>query len=117
MGGLRAIIQAFESGDAVRGAAIVGEDGLVIHDALTPDTDGDAVAALAITTMRHAEQFGNAGNCGPLRTAVLDFDTGPAILSALTPSSTLVVLARPDRDLGPLLFELRTRRDTLTGLL
>jgi hypothetical protein len=28
-----------------------------------------------------------------------------------------VVLARPDRDLGPLLFELRTRRDSLTGLL
>jgi predicted regulator of Ras-like GTPase activity (Roadblock/LC7/MglB family) len=117
MGGLREIIEAFESGDAVRGAAIVGEDGLVIHDALFPGTDSDAVAALAVTTMRHAEQFGGAGSCGPLRTAVLDFDLGPAILSALTPTSTLVVLAHPDRDLGPLLFELRTRRNTLTGLL
>lgn len=117
MGGLREIIEGFDSGESVRGAAIIGEDGLVIHDALGPDADNEAVAALAVTTMRHAEQFGTAGRCGPLSTAVLDFGLGPAILSALTPSATLVVLARPDRDLGPLLYELRTRRASLTGLL
>ncbi len=117
MGGLREIMEAFAAGDVVRGAAIVGEDGLVIHDALTPGADADAVAALAVTTMRHAEQFGGAGGCGPLHTAVFDFGAGPAILSPLTPSTTLVVLAHPDRDIGPLLYELRTRRDTLTGLL
>ncbi len=117
MGGLRDIIQGFAAGDSVRGAAIIGEDGLVIHDALTPDADGEAVAALAVTTMRHAEQFGGAGRCGELRTAVFDFVEGPAILATLTPTATLVVLARPDRDLGPLLFELHHRRDALTGLL
>ena len=117
MGGLRAIMQGLEARDAVRGAAIVGEDGLVIHDALMPEADGEAVAALAVTTMRHAEQFGGAGRCGALRAAVLDFGEGPAILSALGPGATLVVLARPDRDLGPLLFELRTNHDSLAGLL
>jgi predicted regulator of Ras-like GTPase activity (Roadblock/LC7/MglB family) len=117
MGGLRAIMQGLETRDAVRGAAIVGEDGLVIHDALTPDADSEAVAALAITTLRHAEQFGGAGRCGPLRTAVVDFGEGPAILTALGPGATLIVLAHPDRDLGALLYELRTRRDALTGLL
>jgi len=117
MGGLRDILQGFDTGSSVRGAAIVGEDGLVIHDALTPEADSEAVAALAVTTMRHAEQFGGAGRCGPLRTAVLDFGGGPAILTALTPSATLVVLAHPGRDLGPLLFELRTRCASLAGLL
>lgn len=117
MGGLREIMQGFDSGESVRGAAIIGEDGLVIHDALGPDADNEAVAALAVTTMRHAEQFGTAGRCGALSTAVLDFGLGPAILSVLTPNATLVVLARPDRDLGPLLYELRTRRATLTSLL
>lgn len=117
MGGLREIMQGLASRDVIRGAAIVGDDGLVIHDALTADADGEAVAALAVTTMRHAEQFGGAGRCGTLRTAVLDFGNGPAILTALGEGATLVVLARPDRDLGPLLFELRTRRDSLTGLL
>lgn len=117
MGGLREIIQGFDAGDSVRGAAIISDDGLVIHNALGAEADGDAVAALAVTTMRHAEQFGGAGRCGPLRTAVLDFGEGPAILTALGASATLVVLARPGRDLGPLLFEIRTRRTSLTGLL
>ncbi|HEV8149785.1 MAG TPA: roadblock/LC7 domain-containing protein [Gemmatimonadales bacterium] len=117
MGGLREIIQGLEAGDSVRGAAIIGEDGLVIHDALTPDADSDAVAALAVTTLRHAEQLGGACCAGPLQTAVFEFGGGPAILSALSPTATLVVLARPNRDLGSLLHELRIRRDTLTGLL
>ncbi|HTL06360.1 MAG TPA: roadblock/LC7 domain-containing protein [Gemmatimonadales bacterium] len=117
MGGLREIIQGLDAGESVRGAAIVGEDGLVIHDALGPGSDSDAVAALAVTTLRHAEQFGGACRSGPLQTAVLDFGNGPAILSALTPTATLVVLTHPDRDLGPLLYELRLRRDALTGLL
>ena len=117
MGGLREIMQGLDSRDSVRGAAIVGDDGLVIHDALTSEADTEAVAALAVTTMRHADQFGGAGRCGPLRTAVLDFGNGPAILSVLGPGAILIVLARPDRDLGPLLYEIRTRRDSLTGLL
>lgn len=117
MGGLREIMQGLDSRDSVRGAAIVGDDGLVIHDALTSEADTEAVAALAVTTMRHADQFGGAGRCGTLRTAVLDFGNGPAILSVLGPGAILIVLARPDRDLGPLLYEIRTRRDSLTGLL
>lgn len=117
MGGLREIMQGLNSRESVRGAAIVGDDGLVIHDALTTEADAEAVAALAVTTMRHADQFGGAGRCGALRTAVLDFGNGPAILSVLGPGALLVVLARPDRDLGPLLYEIRTRRDSLTGLL
>ena len=117
MAGLREIMQGLEMGSAVRGAAIVGGDGLVIHDALGDGSDAEAVAALAVTTMRHAEQFGGAGRCGDLRAAVLDFGEGPAILSVLAPNATLVVLARPDQDLGPLLYALRTRRDILAGLL
>ena len=116
MAGLRETIQSFAMHDAVRGAAIVGEDGLVIHDALAPGTDGEALAALAVTTLRHADQFGQAAGAGELRTAVFDFGGGPAILAALSPAATLVVLARPGRDLGPLLFDIRARRDRLTSL-
>jgi predicted regulator of Ras-like GTPase activity (Roadblock/LC7/MglB family) len=35
----------------------------------------------------------------------------------LPDGATLVVLAAPDRDLGLLLYELRTRRDSLASLL
>ena len=117
MGGLREIIQGLDAGASVRGAAIIGEDGLVIHDALGSNADAEAVAALAVTTLRHAEQFGGACRAGTLETAVLDFQDGPAILSTLSASATLVILAEPDRDLGALLYELRHKRRTLTDLL
>lgn len=117
MSGLREVMSGWPAYDAVRGAAIVSEDGLVIHDELEPDTDSEAIAALAVTTRRHAEQLGGAGGCGDLATAVFDFGRRPAILSALPAGATLVVMAAPDRDLGPLLYELRTRRDALSALL
>jgi predicted regulator of Ras-like GTPase activity (Roadblock/LC7/MglB family) len=117
MSGLSEVLSGWPIRDAVRGAAIVGEDGLVIHDALEPGTDTEAVAALAVVTRRHADQLGGAGAYGPLHTAVFEFDEGPAILAALPDGATLVVLAAPDRDLGLLLYELRTRRDSLASLL
>ncbi len=116
MPGLREVLQRLDAGDSVRGGAIVGADGLIIHSALTPDADEDAVAALAVTTMRHAEQLGDSSGSGALRTAVLEYGGGPAILSPLGSSATLVLLAKPDRDLGALLYELRIRRESLLEL-
>jgi len=116
MAGLREVLQHLDAGDSVRGGAIVGADGLIIHNALRPEDDEEAIAALAVTTMRHAEQFGASSGSGELRTAVLEFGDGPAILTPLNPVATLIVLAKPDRDLGDLLFQLRTRRDSLMGL-
>lgn len=116
MPGLREVLERLDAGGSVRGGAIVGADGLIIHNALQPDADEDAIAALAVTTMRHAEQFGESSGSGELQTAVLEYGGGPAILAPLSPSATLVLLAKPDRDLGALLYELRVRRDALTGL-
>ena len=45
MSGLREILRGFENGNLVRGAAIVGDDGMMIHDALSAETDAEAVAA------------------------------------------------------------------------
>jgi predicted regulator of Ras-like GTPase activity (Roadblock/LC7/MglB family) len=116
MPGLREVLERLVAGDSVRGGAIVGADGLIIHNALNPDADEDAIAALAVTTMRHAEQLGASSGSGELRTAVLEYGGGPAILAPITAAATLVVLAKPDRDLGALLYALRQQRDSLKGL-
>jgi len=110
---LRQIVDRWSARDAIRGAAIVSEDGLVIHDVL--DTgDADAVAALAVTVVRDARQLTEAAVAGELRTVVLDADRSPAILAPLDARHTLVVLAAPNRDLGPLLFEIRRERPALS---
>lgn len=111
---LRDTINRWPSRDSIRGAAIVSEDGLVIHDALTPGTDTEAVAALAVSLVRTGQQLGHAANAGQLGAVVLELDQSPAILATLDGGHTLVVLAQPHHDLGRLLFDVRQGRSALS---
>jgi len=111
----RRTIEQWPSRSSVRGAAVVSEDGFLVHDELGTSLDGEAIAALAVTLHRHARQFGAAAEGGELGAIVLEFERGPAILAALDDRHTLVVLAQPDRDLGHLLFDIRTARATLAA--
>jgi predicted regulator of Ras-like GTPase activity (Roadblock/LC7/MglB family) len=54
---------------------------------------------------------------GGLEVAVLDFTTGPAVAAALGDGASLIVLARPDSDLGELLYLLRRNRSAIAALL
>ncbi len=113
----RSTINQWPSRASVRGAAVISEDGLLIHDELDAGVDRDAVAALAVTVRRHAEQLGAAAQGGSLGSVVVELSQGPAILASLDDGHTLVVLARPDRDLGQLLFDLRSARAVLAGVI
>ena len=110
---LRQIVDGWSARDRVRGAAIVSEDGLVIHDLLDA-ADAEAIAALAVTIVREARQLGDAAGRAPLRTVVLDYAGGPAILTPIDGRHTLVVLAVAEQDLGLLLFEIRRERSALS---
>ncbi|MBL8987549.1 MAG: roadblock/LC7 domain-containing protein [Gemmatimonadetes bacterium] len=107
------LLDRWSSRPVIRGAAVVSEDGLLVHDALAGAVDREAIAALAVTVRRHAEQLGAAASAGDLGRVVVEFAGGPAILAALDDRHTLVVLAAPDRDLGPLLFDIRDGRSAL----
>jgi uncharacterized protein len=100
----------WSSRDAIRGAAIVSEDGLLVYDALPAGSDREAVAALLRPLVDNGRQLGDAAGAGRLDTLVLDLEAGPAIVSPVDERHTLVVLARPDQDIGRLLFEIRTER-------
>lgn len=110
---LRETIDGWPSHAIIASAAVVSEDGLVIHEALTGPVDAEAVAALAVTVVRSARQLGAAANGGGMGTVVVELERGPVILSPLDGGHTLVVLATPDRDLGPLLFDVRRHRAAL----
>ena len=112
----RSTINQWPSRSSVRGAAVISEDGLLIHDELGPGVDREAVAALAVTVRRHAEQLGAAAEGGSLGSVVVELSQGMAVLSSLDDRHTLVVLARPDRDLGQLLFDIRSARAVLAAV-
>ncbi len=111
------IIDRWPSRSAVRGAAVINEDGFLVHDALVEGLDHEAIAALGVTLLRHARQFGLAVDGGNLGAVVIELGNGPAILLPLDSRHTLVVLAGPDHDLGQLLFELQSARVSLAEVI
>ncbi len=113
----RSTVNQWPSRSSIRGAAVISEDGLLIHDELDPGIDREAVAALAVAVRRHAEQLAAAAQGGALGSVVVELSRSPAVLSSLDDRHTLVVLAYPDRDLGQLLFDIRSARAVLAGVI
>lgn len=111
---LRQTLDRWPSRPLMKGAAIISEDGLLVHDQLPAGVDGEAVAALAVAVRRHGEQLGAAVS-GALGSVVLELTGGPAIVTALDDRHTLVVLTLPDLDIGPLLYDIRAGRQSLAG--
>ncbi len=97
----------------VRGAAVISEDGLLVHDLFPPGADGEAVAALALSLLYQAEQLGRAAGGDEAGTVVAEVDAGPVVVTRLDRHHSLVVLAQPGRDIGALLFDIRRHRTQL----
>lgn len=115
MSGLAEVLRGLAARDGVEAALLLSGEGLPIEHAggLEPDT----VAALAATLAQYAGQLGEGASRGELRTAVLDYAGGPIVLARAGTSDWLAILARPESDIGPLLYDLRQHGPALTVLL
>ena len=114
---LRTLIEGLAARPEVTGVALVSTEGLLIDHALPPTLDGDALAALAITVLRQLDELGAAAGRGPAASAVVEFQGGPTIIGATESGSALIVLARPEADLGELLYLIRRYRPAVTDAL
>jgi predicted regulator of Ras-like GTPase activity (Roadblock/LC7/MglB family) len=92
-------------------------EGLPIDHAASAPFEPDAVAALAATLAQCAARLGEGARCGELRTAVLDHAGGLLLLARAGREDWLAILARPEADVGLLLYDLRHHRPALAGLL
>jgi uncharacterized protein len=114
---LRTLIEGLAARPEVTGVALISTEGLLIDDALPASLDGDALAALATTVLRQFHELGSAAGRGPAASAVIEFQGGPAIIGAMEGGSALVVLARPEADLGDLLYLIRRYRPAVADAL
>ena len=117
MTGLGDVVRSFAERAGVEAALLLSGDGLPIEHAARQPLESDTVAALAATLAQHASRLGRGTGQGELHTAVLEFAGGLLVLAAVGDGDWLAILARPDADVGPLLYDLRHHRPALAALL
>ena len=116
MTGLAEVLRGLAARDGVQGALLLSGEGLPIEHAGT-GFEPETVAALAATLGQCAGKLGEGVDRGELRVAVLDFGRGALVLARAGSSDWLAILAGPESDIGPLLYDLRQHGPALAGLL
>jgi len=117
MTGLAAPVHGLAGRSGVQAVLLLSHDGLPIHHAAAATLEPETVAALAATVGQHAGRLGQGADRGDLQTAVLEYTGGLLVLARVGDGEWLALLARPDADLGTLLYDLRQHRPAISSLL
>jgi predicted regulator of Ras-like GTPase activity (Roadblock/LC7/MglB family) len=116
MPSIRDLVAAIRRRDGVEAAVVLGRDGLLIDGQAVPGLDAEHIAARIASIIAPADDLAGALSRGPLMTAVLEYQRGLAVVSALSAEALLLVLVRPGANVGQLLFELRQNREQIASL-
>lgn len=111
------VVRDLADRSGVEGVVVLSGDGLPIEQAARGHFDPESLAALTATMIQYAGRLGEGAARGFLRTAVLEYERGLLVVAQLGTGDCLAVLAAPDADVGPLLYDLRQHRPALTALL
>jgi uncharacterized protein len=116
MASIRDLVGAIRQREGVEAAVVLGRDGLLIDSQSVPGLDAEDIAARIPAIIGPADELGAAAARGPLTTAVLEHRDGLAIVTVLSDDAILLVLVRPQANVGQLLFELRRNRENIASL-
>jgi predicted regulator of Ras-like GTPase activity (Roadblock/LC7/MglB family) len=114
---IRDVVRALARREGVDAVIILGSDGLPIDSQAADGLDAEAVAAHLPAALLACEEFGRSAQRGALTTGVLEYANGFAVVANLSHDAKLLMLLRPDANLGPLLYDLTRHRAQITGLL
>jgi predicted regulator of Ras-like GTPase activity (Roadblock/LC7/MglB family) len=117
MSGLGEVVQRLAARDGVRAVLLLSGDGLPIEHSAGGTFEPETVAALTATLAQYAGRLGTGASLGELSTAVLEFDGGLLLVARVGSGDWLAILADPEADIGPLLYDLRQHRPALAALL
>ena len=113
---IRDLVTAIRKREGVEAAVVLGPDGVLIESQALTGMNTEDISAHLPTLIREARGFADAAARGELVTAVLEYTVGYTIVSVLSADALLMVLARPNADIGTLLYELRRNRENIAAL-
>jgi uncharacterized protein len=105
---LNELIQQLRDIGGIDLAAVVGNDGLLLASSAADGIDGESVGAVSASGLLVAEAMGRELERGGITQTTLEYENGLVLLTPLDSDVALLVLARPDANLGRL--RLLTRR-------
>jgi predicted regulator of Ras-like GTPase activity (Roadblock/LC7/MglB family) len=114
---IRDFTSALRRRPGVNAVLVSGRDGLLIEGTAVDALDQHDLAARVPSLITEAAQLGAAARLGECTTCIIELGEGYAVLTTLGKDSILSVLVSKSAELGPLLFEIRSRRTQLEELL
>ena len=103
---LTKILEELDAIGDVVGSAVISTDGLCIASNIKEGTDVDIFAAMSAAMQGAAETAVSELKQGNLRQIIVDADEGKIITISAGENAILVILAKPDINLGLVLLEL-----------
>lgn len=109
-------IRDFETVPGVEGAALVSLDGLMISSAL-PESEQERVAAISAAILSLGEKATTELDRGQLMEIYVKGDRGYTLLTSVGGSALLLVLAKPDAQLGLIFVDMKRMAQGLLEIL
>jgi len=106
---LKAILGQLVDVAGVNVAVCVGRDGFVIDAASTQNADTDAIGAMVSTGMGSAESVGRELGLAAMDQAMMEYQGGIVMMTALGREALLAVVAGKDANLGNVRLQVRRR--------
>ena len=114
---LETILSNLKTVGGILNSAVISRDGLLVASDLTKNIDADTFAAMSAAMEGAAETAASELKQGELKQIIVDADNGKLITLSAGKKALLVVLAKPEINLGLVLLELGRASDKLSNLL
>ena len=113
---IRDLVRAIAERDGVAAAVVLGRDGLLIEGETSSGLDAETLSAVSPSVISAAESVGAVAGLGEPVTAILEFESGAALVSSLSRDALLVVVVHQSANIGSLLYDLRRNRANMAAL-
>lgn len=113
---IRDLTVAIRQRNGIEAVVILGRDGLLIDSQGNVELDAEGLAARVPGIVAAADEIGSSTGRGTMRMAVIEQESGYAVISSVGDDALLCVLTTRDADLGSLLYDVRRHRESIARL-
>ncbi len=114
---IKGILNALVEVQGIEAAVCVGRDGFVIEAAAAASADVDAIGAMVATGLGSAESVGRELEVGKLSQAMMEYDGGVIVMTAIGNEAILSVVAATSASLGNVRLQVRKRKKELEAVI